>query len=226
MKKTRKKSKRRFSSAIKIIITVPLIIGAVLGISVAAVNIGILIKANDRILSFEEACELENADCVIVLGCQVKKGVPSPMLQDRIDCGIRLYKTGISEVIVASGDGQSKRYDEVGTMKKVFMENGISEDDIVGDGYGLSTYDSIYRTAKLYGYKKIVIVTQKYHLYRAVYIAEKLGIEAYGVAADTRSYSGQYKREIREIAARTKDFIFCLADADAQMGVDTWNWLQ
>ena len=148
------------------------------------------------------------------------------MLQDRIDCGIRLYKTGISEVIVASGDGQSKRYDEVGTMKKVFMENRISEDDIVGDGYGLSTYDSIYRAAKLYGYKKIVIVTQKYHLYRAVYIAEKLGIEAYGVPADTRSYSGQYKREIREIAARTKDFIFCLADADAQMGVDTWNWLQ
>lgn len=226
MKKRKKKNKNKFILAIKIIFTVPLIICALIGFSVAAVNIGILIKTSDSILSFEQASLIEDADCVIVLGCQVKKGVPSPMLQDRIDCGIKLYNQGIAKVIVASGDGQSKRYDEVGTMKSVFMENGIAEENIVGDGYGLSTYDSIYRAANLYGYKKIVIVTQKYHLYRAVYIAEKLGLEAYGVPADTRSYSGQLKREIREIAARTKDFFFCLADADAQMGLEAWNWLQ
>ena len=75
------------------------------------------------------------------------------------------------------------------------------------DHAGFSTYESIYRAKEIFKAKKIIIVTQKYHLYRALYIANKLGLEAYGISADKKEYSGQIKREIREILARNKDII-------------------
>ena len=74
------------------------------------------------------------------------------------------------------------------------------------DHAGFSTYESMYRAKEIFGVKKVIIVTQGYHLYRAVYIAESMGLEAYGVASDYRSYAGQMSRDIREILARVKDF--------------------
>jgi SanA protein len=79
------------------------------------------------------------------------------------------------------------------------------------DHAGFSTYESLYRAKEIFGADRIIIVSQEYHLYRALYIAKALGIEAYGVSADLRSYSGQYKRELREILARNKDFILAIA---------------
>ena len=78
------------------------------------------------------------------------------------------------------------------------------------DHAGFSSYESIYRAKEIFEAKKIVIVTQKYHLYRSLYIANKLGIEAYGVSADLRKYIGQSYREVREILARDKDFVKCI----------------
>jgi vancomycin permeability regulator SanA len=74
------------------------------------------------------------------------------------------------------------------------------------DHAGFSTYESLYRTRDIFKAKKILIVTQKYHMYRAIYIADKLGLDAYGVSSDPRIYAGQSYREIREILARSKDF--------------------
>jgi len=74
------------------------------------------------------------------------------------------------------------------------------------DHAGFGTYDSLYRSKKIFQAEKIIIVTQKYHLYRALYIAENLGLEAYGVASDPRIYAGQEYRDLREVLARVKDF--------------------
>ena len=106
-------------------------------------------------------------------------------------------------------DGRSD-YNEVGTMKEYAVNEGVPSEDIFMDHAGFSTYESLYRAKEIFGADRIIIVSQEYHLYRALYIAKALGIEAYGVSADLRSYSGQYKRDLREILARNKDFILAI----------------
>lgn len=163
------------------------------------------------ILSPEEAAELEDVDCIIVLGCLVKAdGTPSDMLADRISVGVSLYQNGTSPKLLMSGDHGQKEYDEVNTMKSCAIEAGVPSEDIFMDHAGFSTYESIYRAKEIFGADKIVIVTQEYHLHRALYVANALGIEAYGVSADLRSYAGQTKRDLREVLARIKDMAYAL----------------
>lgn len=218
-----KKRKSGFARFVKTVLILALVCGIVGGIAVAAINIAVVAAAKKTILTPEKAAELTDVDCVIVLGCQVKKDTPSDMLYDRIITGVELYRLGVSDVLFMSGDSKSKHYDEVGVMKRVACENGVPETAVDCDGYGLSTYDSIYRAAKLYGYKRIVIVTQEYHLYRAVYIAKKMGLEAYGVSASIRKYHGQFFQDMREAAARVKDFAFALMVPDDEMGLEVWK---
>ena len=163
------------------------------------------------ILSPEEAAELEDVDCIIVLGCLVKAdGTPSDMLADRISVGVSLYQNGTSPKLLMSGDHGQKEYDEVNTMKSCAIASGVPSEDIFMDHAGFSTYESIYRAKEIFGADKIVIVTQQYHLHRALYVADALGIEAYGVSADLRSYAGQTKRDVREVLARIKDMAYAL----------------
>jgi vancomycin permeability regulator SanA len=105
-----------------------------------------------------------------------------------------------------SGDHGRTDYDEVAAMKQFAINAGIPSENIFMDHAGFSTYESLYRAKEIFQAKKILIVTQEYHLYRAIYIANQLGLEAYGVSADYRSYSGQTGRDIREFLARVKDF--------------------
>ncbi len=150
-------------------------------------------------------------DCIIVLGAGVRKdGTPSPMLKDRLDKGIELYNQGLAPKIIMSGDHGQHRYDEVNTMKKYAINKGVPSEDIFMDHAGFSTYESIYRERDVFEVKKAIIVTQKYHMYRALYIADKLGLEAYGVPAEDIKYSGQSGRDFRETLARTKDFFKCI----------------
>ena len=161
-----------------------------------------------HIISPEEAVALDNVDCILVLGCQVKAdGVPSHMLEDRLRRGVELYNAQAAPKLLMSGDHGQDNYNEVGTMKQYAIDAGIPSSDVFMDHAGFSTYESMYRAKEVFGVKKMVIVTQKYHLYRALYIAEKMDIEAYGISADYRSYWGQGKREIREIMARCKDML-------------------
>lgn len=160
----------------------------------------------DHILSAEEAEELE-ADCILILGCGVREdGTPSLMLRDRLETGIALYEAEAAEKLLMSGDHSRKEYDEVNTMKKFAIERGIPSEDIFMDHAGFSTYDSMYRARDIFCAEKVIIVTQEYHLPRALYVAEKLGLEAYGVAALDVNYRGQAYREFREMLARAKDF--------------------
>ena len=165
----------------------------------------------ERVIIPEQAAELEEVDCIIVLGCQVKTdGSLSHMLRDRLIRGVELYHAGASPKLLMSGDHGRVNYDEVNAMKAYAVENGVPSEDVFMDHAGFSTYETVYRAKEIFGADKVIIVTQEYHLYRALYIAEALGIEAYGVSADLNRYGGQTMRDIREVLARCKDFAMCL----------------
>lgn len=174
-------------------------------------------SVKSSIISADEAVKL-NADCILVLGAGViADGRPSPMLEDRLLQGIALYKMGASNKLLMSGDNTRKGYDEVNTMKQYALDKGIASEDIFMDHAGISTYDSIYRAKEIFQAENVIIVTQQYHLYRALYISESLGINAYGVSADPRVYVGQELRDLREIMARAKDFVKCIIKPPASI---------
>lgn len=175
--------------------------GAVLGL-----NSYVKHTAEAHILTEAEAVLLEGVDCILVLGCGVRDdGSPTHMLEDRLKQAVTLYEQGAAPKLLMSGDHSRENYNEVGAMKAHAMEAGISGEDIFMDHAGFSTYESLYRAKEIFGAEKIIIVTQEYHLYRALYIAERMGLEACGVPADYRTYVGQSVREAREILARLKD---------------------
>lgn len=170
-------------------------------------NFYMIISTKDKILTNKEQNTLKNIDFILVLGAGIKNKRPSPMLEDRLKLSILLYQNKTATKILVSGDHIKDDYDEVNVMKKYLLENNIPEEDIIMDNFGISTYDSLYRAKYIYHAKNILIVTQKYHLYRALYIASSLDINAYGYPANQREYTNQETREIREILARSKDFI-------------------
>ncbi|MCQ2479309.1 MAG: YdcF family protein [Clostridia bacterium] len=171
------------------------------------INFYIKTTQKSRIITAEKAAELQDVDCIIVLGCKVNDdGTPSDMLRDRLTRGIELYGASAAPKIIMSGDHGRENYDEVNVMKHYAMEYGIPSENIFMDHAGFSTYESIYRARDIFCAKKIIVVSQNYHLYRALYIAEKLGIEAYGVDSDYHIYRGAWINECREILARNKDF--------------------
>ena len=185
-----------------------MIIIMVIGIIIIAINLYVKMSTKKQIIS--DYSNLKDIDCIIILGAGIWDDKPSPMLEDRLLEGINLYQNGVSDKILMSGDHGRDEYDEVNIMKNYAIEKGIPSEDIFMDHAGFSTYESIYRAKEIFQAKKVVIVTQKYHLYRALYIAKKLGLEAYGVGADSREYRGAFHREVREIIARDKDFIKCI----------------
>ena len=194
---------------ISVIATAILIVSAIA--IVFLINAHVKHKVKNNIISVEEAKEKEDIDCILVLGCSVySDGVPSPMLQDRLEKGIELYNVNAAPKLLMSGDHGQIDYDEVGTMKNYAIDKNIVSEDIFMDHAGFSTYESIYRAKEIFGADKIIIVTQAYHLYRALYIADKLGVEAYGVAAAGDDYVGQANRDTREVLARNKDFVKCI----------------
>jgi len=191
-------------------IKVFLLIGLMLIIIVLSINFYVINSTKKQIITNNDYSKIENIDCIIVLGAGVWGDEPSPILEDRINEGIKLYQNKLSNKIIMSGDHGQEDYDEVNIMKEYAIEKGVQSEDIFMDHAGFSTYESIYRAKEIFKAKKVIIVTQEYHLYRALYIANELGIEAYGVSADPRKYAGQLYRELREVAARNKDFVNCM----------------
>ena len=210
MKIRNPKRSNRPSKSAKVIILV-LLIGCLAAVTlVSSVNILMILKGKDRIIDDNEL-KLSDYDCILVLGAGVRDdGSPSHMLEDRLLVGIDLYKSGASNTVLMSGDHGRVEYDEVNTMKNYAVSMGVPAERIFLDHAGFSTYESMYRAKEIFQAEKILIVTQKYHLYRAVYDARALGLDAYGVASDPRSYAGQIYRDIREILARNKDFIYSI----------------
>ena len=202
--KTKKKTLRRLLSIFLCL--------CILGITtLAVINSIVKLSTGKQIISSEEAAKLEDVDCVLVLGCFVKDdGRPSDMLHDRLTRGVELYDLGAAPKLLMSGDHGREEYDEVAAMKQFAIDAGIPSENVFMDHAGFSTYESIYRAKEIFQADKILIVTQEYHLYRALYIADQLGVEAYGVSSDYHTYVGQFMRDFREMLARVKDCATCI----------------
>ena len=176
-------------------------LGLALGISAYVVH-----STKDAILTQEDTPP-QDLDCILVLGCGIHPdGSPTPMLASRLARGAELYEAGWAERVLLSGDNSGESYNELATMERVILELGVPQEALVMDHAGFSTYESIYRAKHEFGMQRVVIVTQEYHLYRALYLADALGLDAWGVAAAPRNDAGQIGRSLREILARDKDF--------------------
>ena len=156
-----------------------------------------------------------NCDTVIVLGAGVRPdGNPCDILADRLDTGAKVYVRRISKTILLTGDNSGESYNELKVMKNWIMNNytraNIREEDLLIDNCGFCTFDSMYRAKTIFNIKIAIISTNRYHLQRAIYIARKLGIDAYGIASDMREYDRMKKYKKRELLAQIKDFFLCL----------------
>jgi len=203
-------TKQRFLTCAKRLIVLLLVLLLLAALSLFSINVYMKHSVEHRILSLEEASALTEVDCILILGCGVQGDRPSPMLQDRLDTGLALYAQSASAKLLMSGDHGQPDYDEVNVMKHYAIQAGIPSEDVFMDHAGFSTYESMVRARDIFCAKKILVVTQDYHLYRALYVANALGLDAYGVAAAPTSYSGQAYRDFRELFARAKDFCYTL----------------
>ncbi len=175
-----------------------------------AINLYIIKSTKNQIIDLNSVDELKNVDAVLVLGCKAYSDGPSLMLSKRLETGIDVYNR-LDTKLLLSGDHGKNDYDEVNVMKKYALDSNVSSKNIFLDHAGFTTYDSIYRAKYVFNAKKIIIVTQKFHLYRALYIANKLEIDAVGIAADDLPQKiVMLKNEIREIFSRDKNFFYGL----------------
>lgn len=191
---------------LRIMFKICCICAAVIFVVYAAVNIIMLSCAKKYIVSVDEAAGLD-ADCALVLGAHVfASGRLSDMLADRVSTSVMLHENGAVPKLIMSGDHGTVEYDEVNHMKSYAVEKDVPPEDVFMDHAGFSTYESVYRAQYIFGAEKILIVSQKYHLSRAVFMARAMGMDAYGVPADLRDYRDMPYNYARESLARVKDF--------------------
>ena len=189
---------------IKIILATFGIIFIAILLSIMTLNLYVINITKKRILTQSEIkkkSEKEKYDCAIVFGAGVYGKTPSDMLKDRLNTCIELYNAKIINKIIMSG---------VTVMKNYAISKGIPAEDIFMDHAGFSTYETMYRAKEVFNVKKAILVTQEYHLYRALYIGQQLGIQSDGISATKHHYVGDLSRELREILARNKDIFQCM----------------
>ena len=191
------------------------------GVILGGFNIAMPQISKGRILTPAQAVEQDKFDCILVLGAKVNpNGTLSHMLEDRCRRGVELYHAGIAAghlpVLLMSGDHGQVEYDEVSAMKRYAVAHGVPSSDVFMDHAGFSTYDSMYRARDVFQAERVLIVTQRYHLFRAVYIARQLGLDAWGVASDYRPYANQGQNSLREFLARPKDLLKCVIQPKAK----------
>ena len=182
----------------------------------------IVIGSTQSSIKAEAQAASQPSDAILVLGASVyADGTPSGILQDRLNKAAELYQLGAAPCIIVSGDGRQTSYNEPAAMKAYLIGLGIPSEDIFCDRAGYSTYDSTYRARYIFGCNSLVVVTQAYHLTRAVYSARGLGIDAIGVASDNGTYENQLQYDVREIGARVKDFLYTLIHKQSAILGDT-----
>lgn len=169
---------------------------------VAAVNLRVNALGNPLIRTPEE---VEPCRAGLIFGAYaLPDGRPSSALQDRLDTGLKLYQMGKFERFILSGDHGRKQYDEVNTMRRYLEERGVPKEDLFLDHAGFDTYDSLYRARHVFKARELILVTQKFHLPRALYIGEALGLDCQGVEADIHTLQSLRQLQLREVAAKVK----------------------
>lgn len=175
--------------------------------SVASIALVAIIKhrANRYTYSYTESVP----ECYtgIVFGAGIRDGKPSKYLKDRLDAGIRLYEAGKVQRLLLSGDNGSHNYDELKVMRDYCLAKNVKAEDLFLDFAGFDTYSTLYRAKEIFEVDKAVLVSQNYHLDRAIYIGRSLGLDSYGYAADTGHYGGYRRNMIREVLATANAFL-------------------
>ena len=158
--------------------------------------------------AIKAADALPECQVAIVLGAGLRPdGSPSPTLTDRLETGIELYRAGLVAKLLLSGDHGQHTYDEANAMRRYVLEAGVPKHDVFLDHAGFRTYDTLYRARDVFGVERCIVVTQRFHLARAVYTARVLGLEAWGCAADRRRYAAARRNAVREALARVRAFL-------------------
>ena len=235
-KSKEKKNKDKKSGAKKgIMITLKILLALLLFLvfSTITINLYVVLRGRKGIRTAEEwrqeivGSPEQDPECILVLGCSYYPGgEPSPMLKDRLDRTAQLYRIAPRKIIVSGDHTPEEYYNEVKAMKAYLVAQGIPSEDIYMDHHGYSTYESIYRAYHVFGVRRMTVVTQTYHLYRAVFLGMSFGIETTGVAAESEDYYGSVGRETREIIARNKDFLYSIfkpkpaKDADEKVSLE------
>lgn len=166
----------------------------------------------DKIRKMDEISTEKPYEAALIFGAKAEGKRPSHMLEDRLIYGIDLYKKGYVQKLLLSGDRHSIFYDEPTVMLNYCLEHGVPREALLVDPKGFSTYESVMRAREVFGFSRMIFVTQGYHLPRALYIGYSNSMEVIGVASDPRSYPFMIKHYIREALARTKDWIYTLAE--------------
>jgi SanA protein len=181
--------------------------GAVLAIVVVAIP-NLVVWRGGREPVTADAAKVPHAQAALVLGAQVlPSGRPSDMLVDRVKAAEDLYRAGRVDKLLLSGDHSRVNYDEVGTMRKMMLADGIPAADIFTDHAGFDTWDSAQRAKRVFDVDSAVVVTQGFHMARALYEARHAGLDATGFIADRRNYGRVMPRlKARETLARVKAF--------------------
>lgn len=201
MSEEKKRQKNKIKKIVKYFILLIIIIVIIL----IAINICITVTTKKYIYS--EMQNIPQAQTALILGAGISNdGRLSDILKDRLDTAIELYELGKVNKILLSGDHGRKEYDETNAMKKYMLKNNIQEKDIFLDHAGFDTYDSVYRAKYIFEVDSLIIVTQKFHLPRAIYIAKNFNVATYGIIADKHIYLASTQLFLREKLAQIKAF--------------------
>lgn len=203
------KNKKKWHFSLKKLLLIFGLLCLAVAVLFVAINAHVIRISAPRLISADAATNLEKVDCILVLGSSVQpNGTLNRVVRERVDTALTLYEGGVSQRLLMSGDHGKVNYDEVNAMKQYCVDKGVDPDVIFLDHAGFNTYDSIYRAKAIFGVQKMIIVSQEYHLYRAVYIANELGIDAYGVPAEQEADTALITN-LREPVARVKDYFSC-----------------
>jgi vancomycin permeability regulator SanA len=205
----KKRLHKKKPSLLKVIFACLSLLAAAALLAVGILNAVVIGTTAENIRAFSEE---EGYGVAVVFGAKVHEGgALSAMLEDRMKEAVALYHAGKVQKILVSGDGRGE-WSETKHMKAYAIANDVDEKDVIEDGEGYSTLETVTRAKELFGIEKCVLVTQKYHLYRAMYAAESIGMDVVGAASNPRPYYGQFYRDLREILARAKDFTLCIGN--------------
>lgn len=187
-----------------------LLLGALLCALAAPFALALYVRAATAPYRHSAAEQVPAERVAVVFGAGVRGERPSRVLAERIDAAVALYRAGRVQKILMTGDNGSADYDEVSVMRRYAEELGVRPADITLDYAGFSTYESCYRARAIFGVERAVLVTQAYHLPRAVYTCRALGVEASGLGApDWGRFPGPIlvRYSLRETLATVKALV-------------------
>jgi SanA protein len=181
---------------------------------VAVVSVNWYVKSKTKTHIYNSLKKFPKNDVGIIFGAGINGDQPSKYLKDRLDAGILLYKANRINKILLSGDNGRDEYDELTVMKKYCFNHGVDTTKIFIDYAGFDTYSTMYRAKHIFKIKRATLISQKYHLNRAIYIGQKLGIKSVGYSANKGEYLGYKYVTFREYGSIFKSFFDVLRNRE------------